>query len=409
MKNIVRIPVVLLPRKGTDMSKWATIACDQFCARPKYWEELTEYVGDAPSTLKITCPEIYLNSGNLDERIEEVRKTMTSYAEGGLFVGREGFVLVEREVENGEKRVGIMISIDLDAYDWNRVRVPIRATEDTLIERLPVRIRIRKEAPVEAPHAIILIDDPAKEIIEPVYAARDGMEKLYDFDLNMGGGHITGYAVPDSAALLDKLEKLLDPEVQKAKYGFDAGIMFAVGDGNHSIATAKVMWEELKKTLTPEEREGHPARYMLVEMVNLYGGGMDFKPIHRLIYSRDREFVEGLRKALNGSGKLKLIYKDGEEYIDCPEKASLTISAVQTYIESYSKSHKNFEVEYVHNEGHLKEAVDAACGIGIVMPDFPNAELVNFVVNVGNLPKKAFSIGEPEHKRYYLECKSIVK
>ena len=408
MKNVVRIPVVLLPRKGTDMSKWATIACDQFCARPQYWSELTEYVGDAPSTLKITCPEIYLNSGNLDERISEVWKTMNAYVESGLFVGREGFVLVEREVENGEKRVGVMISIDLDAYDWNRVRVPIRATEDTLVERLPVRIRIREKAPLESPHAIVLIDDPDKRIIEPLYARREEMEKLYDFDLNMGGGHIAGYAVPDSEALAEKLEALLDPEVQTKKYGFDAGIMFAVGDGNHSIATAKVMWENLKKTLTPEECEGHPARYMLVEMVNLYGGGMDFKPIHRLIYSRDPEFVAGLRAALKGSGKLKLVYKDGEEYVDCPEKASLTISAVQTYIESYAKLHKGFEVEYVHNEGHLKEAVDEACGIGIVMPDFPNAELVNFVVNVGNLPKKAFSIGEPEHKRYYLECKSIV-
>lgn len=408
MKNVVRIPVVLLPRKGTDMSKWATIACDQFCARPQYWTELTEYVGDAPSTLKITCPEIYLNSGNLDERISEVWKNMNAYVESGLFVGREGFVLVEREVENGEKRVGVMIAIDLDAYDWNRVRVPIRATEDTLVERLPVRIKIREKAPVESPHAIVLIDDPDRSIIEPLYAARGEAEKLYDFDLNMGGGHITGYAVPDPEALIAKLEALLDPEVQTKKYGFDAGIMFAVGDGNHSIATAKVMWENLKKSLTPEEREVHPARYMLVEMVNLYGGGMDFKPIHRLIYSRDEEFVDGLRAALEGNGKLKLIYKDGEEYIDCPEQASLTISAVQTYIESYAKLNKGFEVEYVHNEGHLIEAVEEANGIGIVMPDFPNEELVNFVVNVGNLPKKAFSIGEPEHKRYYLECKSIV-
>ena len=408
MKNVVRIPVVLLPRKGTDMSKWATIACDQFCARPQYWTELTEYVGDAPSTLKITCPEIYLNSGNLDERISEVWKNMNAYVESGLFVGREGFVLVEREVENGEKRVGVMIAIDLDAYDWNRVRVPIRATEDTLVERLPVRIKIREKAPVESPHAIVLIDDPDRSIIEPLYAARGEAEKLYDFDLNMGGGHITGYAVPDPEALIAKLEALLDPEVQTKKYGFDAGIMFAVGDGNHSIATAKVMWENLKKSLTPEEREVHPARYMLVEMVNLYGGGMDFKPIHRLVYSRDPEFVAGLRAALEGNGKLKLIYKDGEEYIDCPEQASLTISAVQTYIESYAKLNKGFEVEYVHNEGHLIEAVEEANGIGIVMPDFPNAELVNFVVNVGNLPKKAFSIGEPEHKRYYLECKSIV-
>ncbi len=406
--STVRIPKILIPNKNVDLQKWSTIACDQFCARPKYWEELEVLVGSAPSTLRITCPEIYLTKGDLDTRIGDVQKEMNGYLESGIFDEYENFVLVEREVEGGKKRVGVMIAIDLDKYNWERVRVPIRATEGTLVERLPVRIKIRKGAPIELPHAIILIDNPERDIIEPIYAKRDELQKLYDFELNMGGGRIRGYKIDDSEFILDKLSALLDADVQIKKYGVDAGIQFAVGDGNHSIATAKVMWEELKATLSDDERENHPSRYMLVEMVNLYGDGMDFKPIHRLIYNPTPDFVSGLKRALKGSGKLKIVAKDGAEYIDCPDKASLTISAVQGYIESYLVEHPEVAVEYVHNEGHLIDALEECGGLGIVLPDFPNNELVNFVVNVGNLPKKAFSIGEPEHKRYYLECKSII-
>lgn len=404
----VKIPKILIPNSKVDLEKWATIACDQFCARPKYWEALSEIVGESPSTLKITCPEIYINKGDLDKRIEDVQKEMTSYVEQGLFNEYENFVLVEREVENGRKRVGVMIAIDLDGYNWERVRVPIRATEGTLVERLPVRIKIRNKAPLELPHAIILIDNPEKDIIEPIYNDRDKLEKLYDFELNMGGGRIAGYKIENSKEIIEKLDGLLDEKVQISKYGIDAGIQFAVGDGNHSIATAKVMWEELKKSLTQEERENHPARYMLVEMVNLYGEGMDFKPIHRLIYNPTEDFLPGLKNALNGEGRLKILANGLEEYISCPLKASLAISGVQNYIENYLKNNPTVEVEYVHNEEHLVDALKECDGLGIVMPEFPNAELVNFVVNVGNLPKKAFSIGEPEHKRYYLECKSII-
>lgn len=406
--STVRIPKILIPNKKVDMQKWSTIACDQFCARPKYWEELESFVGDAPSTLRLTCPEVYLPKGDLETRINDVQNEMKKYLAEGLFDEYENFVLVEREVENGKKRVGVMIAIDLDKYNWERVRVPIRATEGTLVERLPVRIKIRKGAPIELPHAIILIDNPERDIIEPIYAKKDTLQKLYDFELNMGGGRVSGYKIEDSKFVLDKLAALLDEDVQIKKYGVDAGIQFAVGDGNHSIATAKVMWEELKSTLSEVERENHPSRYMLVEMVNLYGEGMDFKPIHRLIYNPTPDFIVGLKAALSGEGKLKVVSKDRVEYIDCPIKASLTISGVQGYIESYLKQHPEVEVEYVHNESHLMEALMECGGLGIVLPDFPNNELVNFVVNVGNLPKKAFSIGEPEHKRYYLECKSII-
>ncbi len=406
--STVKIPKILIPNAKVDLEKWSTIACDQFCARPKYWETLSAIVGEAPSTLKITCPEIYLQNGDLEKRIQDVHAEMKSYLKEGLFDEYENFVLVEREVENGKKRVGVMVQIDLDLYDWNRVRVPVRATEGTLIERLPVRIKIRKGAPIELPHAIILIDNPERDIIEPIYENRDALQKLYDFDLNMDGGRIRGYKIEDGQSLIKKFDALLDSEMQIAKYGVDAGIQFAVGDGNHSIATAKVMWEELKNGLTEEERLNHPARYMLVEVVNLYGEGMDFKPIHRLIYNPTPEFINGLRYSLYGNGKLKLVTKESVEYISCPENASLTILAVQNFIDGFIKENKDFEVEYVHNEEHLIEALTEVEGLGIVMPQFPNSQLVNFVVNVGNLPKKAFSIGEPEHKRYYLECKYII-
>lgn len=409
MNNTVKVPEILIPAQGVDMSKWATIACDQFCAKPEYWEELTDTVGDAPSTLKLTCPEIYLSDGNLDAKINDVVCEMDRYINDGVFTSHDGAILVERQV-GAKTRVGVMACIDLDKYDWHRVRVPIRATEDTIVERLPVRIKIRRNAKIELPHAIILIDNPECDIIEPIYDSRDTLTKVYDFDLNMGGGHIAGYAVPRerSDELACAFEKLLEPETQIRKYGVDAGIEFAVGDGNHSIATAKVLWEEIKANLTPEERETHPARYMLVEIVNLYGEGMSFEPIHRLIYNPTDDFISGLESVLAGNGKIKLISNKGERYVSAPEKASITINAVQKYIEEYKKEH-GIEVEYVHNEDDLAKAVNATDGLGIVMPEFKKDELFDYVVNVGNLPKKAFSIGEPTEKRYYLEAKYIVK
>lgn len=404
--EVVKVPEICLPAKGIDMQKWATIACDQFTSSPKYWDELKSFIGGAPSTLKITCPEIYL-SRDVSGEVPKVWEEMNKYLDGGVFEERRGFVLVEREA-GGVNRVGLMIAIDLDAYDWHRVRVPIRATEDTLMERLPVRISIRTGAAIESPHAIVLIDDAEKKIIEPLYAAKDGYEKLYDFELNMGGGHIRGYAVPADAEdkVLALLNALADPDVQRAKYGTDAGIMFAVGDGNHSIATAKVCWEKVKPALTEAERAASKARYMLVELVNLHGDGMDFKPIHRYFKNRDDDFVKKLKCSLYGDGRLKIVYKGSEEYIACPEKASLAITEIQALIEDYLK-HTGAAIDYVHDLKHLQDCVDSSDGMGIVMPEFKREELFDYVVNVGNLPKKAFSIGAAEEKRYYLECRKI--
>ena len=405
-ERVVKVPKILLPKKGIDMEIWATIACDQFTSTPEYWERLVAFVGDSPSTLKLTCPEIYL-SRDVSGEVKKVQAEMRKYLDEGIFDEREGFVLVERQVGK-DYRIGLMAAIDLDAYDWHRVRTPIRATEDTLMERLPVRISIRKGAEIEAPHAIILMDDREKDIIEPLYAARDGFEKLYDFELNMGGGHIRDWLVPRQREqeILDKIAALNTPELQIEKYGSDAGIMLAVGDGNHSVATAKVCYEELKQSLTGEQQKTCPARYMLVELVNLHGGGMEFSPIHRYFKVRDDEFVAKLKASLYGDGRLKIMYKGGEEYIKCPENAGTAITEIQRLVEAYIKE-TGAEIDYVHDVIHLKECVDKSDGMGIVMPAFSRSDLFGYVVNVGNLPKKAFSIGEAEHKRYYLECRKI--
>lgn len=408
MTNILKVPQILLPNQTVDRSKWATVACDQFCAEPEYWKRLENFVDGAPSTLRLVVPEIFLN-GNMEPKINAVHKAMNDYIKQGLLTPYEGLILVEREVSGGCKRIGLMVSFDLDAYDWRRVRVPVRATEDTLIERLPIRVEIRSKASLEFPHAILLVEDRQKEIIETLYANKDSYQKLYEFDLNMNGGKITGYAVPNPEDILQKLEALLDPSLQTSKYGDDAGILFAVGDGNHSLAAAKIWWDELKNSLTPAQRENHPARYMLAEVINIYGSGMNFQPIHRLLYNTDGEdFLKGLRHRLRGEGSLGIVTSDGIKYIEAPQDAATTIKLTQEFIEDYLKENTGVKIEYVHSAEHLNEVIAERGGMGLVMPAFPASSLFDYVVNVGNLPKKAFSIGEPEDKRYYLEAKKIV-
>ncbi len=395
---------ILLP-KVKDYSKWAVIACDQFTSQPDYWERLAQFVGDAPSALNLIFPEVYLN-GDLETRVENINAAMQSYLDNGIFEELDGFVLTERTVDGGGKRLGLILSVDLESYDYRRVRASIRATEDTIKERLPVRMKIRKNAPIELPHIILLIDDKEKSIIEPLYRNRDKLRKLYDFELNMDGGHIAGYAVEDTEPVVEKFDALLDSERQIKKYGSDASLMFAVGDGNHSMATAKEHWNALKTGLTDEERENHPARYALVEVINVYDDALIFEPIHRVVTAGDG-FTDGLKAALGGGdGRLTVITANGDEEIACPLHAGETIRKTQEYIENCLKSN-GFFVDYIHGEAHTREVVAKTGGIGLLMPEFCKDELINYVVNEGNLPKKAFSIGSAENKKYYIEAKRI--
>ncbi|MFW5779972.1 MAG: DUF1015 domain-containing protein [Bacillota bacterium] len=403
--NIIGKQKILLPQ-NVDLQRWAVVACDQFTAEPKYWQELEEFVGDNPSALKLTLPEIYLTD-NMEQRVEIINKTMLKYLNKGLFKEIDGFVLVEREVEEGKKRIGLVLSVDLEAYEWKRVKCPIRATEDTIVERLPARVNIRKGAAIELPHILLLIDDKNRCILEPLYKNKNQLKKLYDFELNMNGGRITGYEVERSEKLIEKFYSLTDEKTQVKKYGWDAKLMFAVGDGNHSLASAKLWWEELKKTLTEEQRKNHPARYALVEVVNIYDEALDFEPIHRVMLGCDISFVDKLKKNLSGSGKLRLFTKDEEFVLNAPEKSSEQIKAVQRFIEDYIVRYPS-QVDYIHGEDHLREVVDQNNNsIGILMPEFQKDELFDYVLNVGNLPKKAFSIGRPEFKKYYMEAKKI--
>lgn len=395
---------ILIPQ-NVDMQKWAVVACDQFTSEPKYWQQLEKFVGDSPSALKLTLPEIYLS--DTENRTAAINKNMTEYLEKGILQPIDGFVLVEREVEFGKNRIGLVLSVDLESYDWRRVRCPIRATEDTIVERLPARVRIRKGAAIELPHILLLIDDKEKTVIEPLYAKKEELKKLYDFELNMGGGHIAGYQVEDTDEVVQKLSALADKSVQESKYGWDAGLLFAVGDGNHSLAAAKSWWEQLKPTLSDEQKTNHPARFALCEVVNIYDEAMLFEPIHRVMLNAGSGFVDALKKQLSGNGQLRLFTKDKEYTIAAPEKSSETIKAVQQFIEEYVRDIGG-AVDYVHGDDHLEEVVENnEDSVGILMPYFAKEELFDYVLNVGNLPKKAFSIGGPEFKKYYLEAKSI--
>ncbi|MDR3185312.1 MAG: DUF1015 domain-containing protein [Christensenellaceae bacterium] len=403
--SIIAKPAVLIPN-NIDMSKWAVVACDQFCAETRYWDALNSYIGDAPSTLNIIFPELYIGKYKESDVQQSITNASENYILKGFLKQYNDIILVERQTSSGV-RIGLVLSIDLDEYNWGNIRSPIRATEDTIPERLPLRVSIRRSSRLETPHTLLLYDDIKKEIVEPLYARRSELKKVYDFELSMHGGHITGYIADNYMEISSKFNALGLPSVQEAKYGSDTGIVFAVGDGNHSMAAAKIVWEELKKTLSDEERLTHPSRFFLAEAVNIYDSGIKFWPIHRMVFGAGKAFIDGMKSALVGDGKLKLLTDDGDIYINIPLVQSEAIDAIQKYIEKVVTTNPSIRVEYVHNETRLKNIRAEAGGVAIVMPYFPMNELFRYVARNGNLPKKAFSIGEPEDKRYYLEARLI--
>ena len=397
---------ILLPKK-CDLSKWAVIACDQYTTNMNYWQELYDYIGDAPSTLHITFPEIFLKDADIQPRIDKINAEMKRYTEIGFFKEVPGMVLVERTLPSGKKRIGLVMSVDLEQYDYHKVEVPIRATEATILERLPVRMRIKENASIELPHILLLYDDRKKEIVEPIYENRDKLTKLYDFTLNQNGGSVRGYHVPDTEETEKKFLSLLDEKTQIEKYGVNAKMLFAVGDGNHSMASAKEHWNILKQSLSPEERLNHPARYILVEVVNLYQDSMDFEPIHRVVRCADTEaFINGLKKVLSGPKTLTLVSGDKDISIPCPADSAETIKTVQEYL-SKGKKENAIEIEYEHSESQVRTLAQQKDTVGMLMPTFDKSTLFNYVVHNGNLPQKAFSIGTEDTKKYYIEAKRI--
>ncbi len=293
----IQIPQIHLPKPGTDLTKWAVIACDQFTSQPEYWNEVEKIVGEAPSTLKLTFPEVYLEKPGGEERIRNIQNTMRKYMDEGILQPHDGMVYVERTAD-GRTRKGIVLALDLEAYDYNKGSSSlIRATEGTIVDRLPPRIKIREGATIELPHILVLIDDPNRTVIEPVGAAKSELQKLYDFDLMFDSGHLAGYAVNQEFEdqIVNALRGLAMPETFAAKYGIDKDqpvLLFAMGDGNHSLATAKAIWEKIK----PQVGMDHPARYALVEIENVHDEGLEFEPIHRVLFGLKKDLFAELEK-----------------------------------------------------------------------------------------------------------------
>ncbi len=409
---------ILLP-KDADMEKWAVIACDQYTSEPEYWKKVEEIVGDAPSTLKITLPEIYLEGKDVDQRIANINAEMDRLENEGFFkVLEDSLIYMERTQANGKVRKGLIGMVDLEDYSYEKgSQTLIRATEGTVLERIPPRVKVRENASLELPHIMLLIDDEKKEIIEGLTSKVAEDDVVYDFDLMQNGGHIKGYKVPDNLIndIFGGLENLAKKEVFEEKYQVkDKGVLlFSVGDGNHSLATAKACYENLKKVLPKEEYENHPARYALVEIVNLHSDALEFEPIHRVVFGVNPEhMIEELGKYYEISEspegqRIEYVYNGVDKviYIKNP-KSNLAVGSLQMFIDEYIKENGG-KVDYIHGDDVTKELGSKEGNIGFLLPNMKKTDLFKTVILDGALPRKTFSMGHSYDKRYYLEARKI--
>lgn len=419
MKKAYSSADILLPDLSqTDAKKWAVVACDQFTSEPHYWEAAAREIGDAPSTLNMILPEVYLTE--TEERIPKINATMKEYLDRYLICHPDSMIYVEREQSDASIRRGIVMAVDLEEYDFRRGAASlIRATEATVIERIPPRVAIRRDAGVELPHVMLLIDDPEHTVIEPLNA--DNCPTLaYDTELMLGGGRIVGRFLSDEAqaSVSAALDALTTPEAMEARYG-DASLaplLFAVGDGNHSLATAKTIYEELKATLGTELAASHPARYALVEVVNIHDEALKFEPIYRVVFGVDPDDIlvklEQYLSSLDGGAEpqsIECITKNSRFSLRAEHpKKQLTVGTLQDFIDEYLKSVPEAEVDYIHGEDSVNSLISDN-SVGFIFSGMGKSELFKTVIYDGALPRKTFSMGHAEDKRYYIECRKIVK
>lgn len=392
----IKIPRILLP-KCADMNAWAVNACDQFTSDKNYWDEVEKLVGDKPSTLRLVYPEIFLNlKYDADKLIADINANMQSYMQGGIFEEVDGgFVLVERTTQSGT-RTGIVLAIDLEDYDFNKgSKALIRSTEATILERIPPRVKIRQNALIELPHIMLLYDDKENSVLNAVKRGRI----LYNFDLNMNGGHVKGTYIDNTEEVISALYALAESD----RYGNGEKLLFTVGDGNHSLATAKTCWNNLKKTLSPEEAETHPARFALVEVVNIFDPALTFEPIHRLVKTDKCDlFLKGLN--LCGSGTAYAVVNGKRQKVAFPEDTPQGIRDLDAYISRFIAENGG-EVDYIHGDNEITAL--SSCGVGLMLPSIAKDDFFRLIVEGGNLPRKTFSMGEGNEKRYYIEAKAI--
>ncbi len=403
---------ILLP-KNADMRRWAVIACDQFTSDAAYWQRVADTVGDAPSTLHMILPEAHLGSSDEAAIVSRINATMDRYLAGDVFTTyHNAYVYVERTLLNGSVRPGLIGAVDLEAYDYNPGSVSaVRATERTVLERIPPRQRVRKDASIEFPHVLMLCDDEKKQLLEPITAIKGQLPLLYDFDLMEGGGHITGWLVQgEPAAQFDaRLEAYVASVPAKYADLDGAPVTLAVGDGNHSLATAKSCYEALKAANPGVDMSCHPARYALVELENIHDASQVFEPIHRILFGVDgRKLLKDL-KAVCAEGGYAVEYVMGGErgtlYLD-RTRGELAVAVLQEFLDKWMKENP-CQIDYIHGDDEVAALAQKENAIGFLLPPMEKRQLFRGVISGGVLPRKTFSMGHAREKRYYLEGRRI--
>ena len=409
---------ILLPQ-NCDMTKWSVVACDQFSSQPEYWAALENQCAGVPSTLHLMLPEAYLEHRDQFAAAEEINAEMQRYLDDGVFRTLEdSYIYVERTLQNGAVRRGLVGVLDLEDYDYSpNSASPIRATEATVENRLPPRVRVREGAALEMPHIMVFIDDDQDTVMGCASELKDGLPCVYDFTLSAGGGRIRGWQVSGKAAdAVDAvIDRLADRNALHEKYGDAAPAVFAMGDGNHSLATAKKCWEMLKPKLSEAERESHPARFSMVEIVNIHDAAITFEPIHKVVFGTDA--ADFLKKAEewfaphltdgDGTHVIRVLTAEGEKRLILNGfTIGRLIGSAEEFCQTYMAEHGG-TIDYIHNDD-TAERMGRGSGCGaILLPKMEKSELFSSVISSGIFPKKSFSIGHAEDKRYYLECRRI--
>ena len=410
MQRCTKPAAMLLPAPGVDLEKWAVVACDQYTSQPDYWHKVQELVGDAPSTLRLTLPEIWLEEPDAPERIKTIGQTMEEYQENGLLrPTAPGMMLVRRQMEGvAAPRWGLVMAVDLETYDYREgSRSLIRPTERTVPERIPARLAVREAATLELPHILLLIDDPQRSVIEPVAALCNELEQVYDTPLMLGGGQLTGWFIPEGA-LTEKIQQALEALAAP-------------------MAAARARWEQIRKTLTPQQRLEHPARWALAEVVNLQDESLEIEPIHRLVAGIDPKTVlqdavsyfsaqgvqaQLLEQAPKNEDPWAIRWVAGENTgwlcIRPGGRWALPVAALQAFLDDRMPHWQGAKPDYIHGEETLRALCTGAQSIGFVLPEFRKEDLFRGVVLDGVLPRKTFSMGRAQDKRYYMEARRIM-
>ena len=411
----IRPARILLPAPEVRPETWACIACDQYTSEPEYWEKAFAVAGDAPSAIQLILPEYNLK--NSDTLIPRIHRTMSDYLARGVLKPAvdPGFILCERTIASGT-RLGLVCAVDLEQYSFEKGSLPlVRPTEQTITDRLPPRLKIRRGAPVELTHIMILIDDPDRTVLEPLQAAKASMRKVYDFDLMMNGGHLAGWAVdsPEQLAQVDQsLNALMNTKGEHP-------LLLAVGDGNHSLATAKAYWNEIREGLSEAERANHPARFALCEIVNIHDEALLFEPIYRIITGTSRAAVmadwkayaeaKGMHLAAEGSDhRFTVVSADGEETVAVlnPEGA-IPCETIQKFLDDFLSRHPESGIDFIHGDSSLRTLAAKPDTVGFLLPEIDKHTFFKDVEKLGVLPRKTFSMGEADEKRFYMEAKEI--